>query len=255
MKHSFKYLYVGFLYAFLYLPLIVLISYSLNDARFSLTWHGATLKWYKVLWEDSALWAAFGHSIFLGLCAGFFTCLLCMVAGIQMFFWRSKNREFVANMLIILIVIPDLVLAVALLIFFSVSEIPLGFGSLLISHITFCIPFALMTIQSRLATLDSSVYYAALDLGASRYQALRKIILPLLMPGLISAFLLCFTLSFDDVVISYFVSGPEFSILPLTIYSLVRAGVTPELNALCMVTFALSLILVLTAQYLGRQRQ
>lgn len=253
MKWSLKYVYIGLVYAFLYIPLLVLIIYSLNDAKFSLTWHGVTFKWYRVLLEDTALWSAFGHSIFLGLCASFFTCLLCFIAGIQMFFWRSKKRDFVANMLIILIVIPDLVLAVALLIFFSVSEIPLGFSSLVISHITFCIPFALMTIQSRLASLDTSVYFAALDLGASRYQAMRKVMLPLLMPGLISAFLLCFTLSFDDVVISYFVSGPEFSILPLTIYSLVRAGVTPELNALCMVTFALSLLLVLTAQYLGKQ--
>nr|WP_253664840.1 ABC transporter permease subunit [Legionella micdadei] len=121
----------------------------------------------------------------------------------------------------------------------------------MIAHITFCIPFVILTINSRIHTLDPNIYFSALDLGASRFTALIKILLPLLWPAVLSAFLLCFTLSFDDVIISYFVAGPDFNILPLTIYSLVRTGVTPELNALCTITLALSMVLVIFSHRLS----
>ncbi|HAU0947562.1 TPA: ABC transporter permease subunit, partial [Legionella pneumophila] len=144
-----------------------------------------------------------------------------------------------------------IVLGVALLIFFNITQVPLGFLSLLVAHITFSIPFVILTINSRINTLNPNIYFGALDLGASRYFALTRVLLPLLWPAVLSAFLLSFTLSFDDVIISYFVAGPDFTILPLTIYSLVRAGVTPELNALCSITFVLSMILVIISHRLS----
>lgn len=243
--------YMTTVYALLYIPLFVLILFSVNNAKFSLRWHGFSWQWYRELLQDHALWSAFFHSVFLGISASFLATMTGVLACVQLFLRRKHNHVF-HMLLLLLIIIPDLVLGVALLIFFNFTNIPLGFFSLLIAHITFCLPFVVLTMDSRMGTLDVNIYYSALDLGASRYRAFMKILFPLLFPAILSAFLLCFTLSFDDVIISYFIAGPEFNILPLTIYSLVRAGVTPELNALCTITFLLSMILVVISHRLSR---
>ena len=241
-------------YGLLYFPILVLILYSVNNARFSLQWHGFSTHWYQVLMHDQGLWSALFHSINLGIAASLIATASGLSACIYLFLHPEYKyyRSFYATLLL-LIIIPDLVLGVALLIFFNFTSTPLGFFSLLIAHITFCIPFVILTINTRIHTLDVNIYASALDLGASRWTALTRALLPLLWPAITSAFLLCFTLSFDDVVISYFVAGPDFNILPLTIYSLVRAGVTPELNALCTVTFLISMVLVILSYRLSRK--
>ena len=212
------------------------------------------MHWYQELMRDQGLWEALFHSAYLGLAASLIATITGLLACIYLFLHPNYTyyRSFYATLLL-LIIIPDLVLGVALLIFFNITSTPLGFFSLLIAHITFCIPFVVLTINSRIHTLDVNIYASALDLGASRLTALTRILCPLLWPAITSAFLLCFTLSFDDVIISYFVAGPDFNILPLTIYSLVRAGVTPELNALCTVTFLISMILVTLSYRLSRK--
>jgi len=241
-------------YGLLYIPIFVLILYSVNDARFSLQWHGFSIRWYKELLQDDVLWSAFIHSIYLGLTASLLATVSGLLACVSMFLHAKKKRDaYFYSALLLLIIIPDLVLGIALLIFFNMASIPLGFFSLVIAHVTFCIPFVMFTIDSRLHTLDVNIYNSALDLGASPQTAFTRILCPLLWPAISSAFLLCFTLSFDDVIISYFVAGPEFNILPLAIYSLVRAGVTPELNALCTVTFLLSMGLVVISHRLSRK--
>ena len=204
--------------------------------------------------RDEALWSAFIHSVYLGVSASLLSTVSGLLACVSLFLHPSKTRDTAFyTTLLLLIIIPDLVLGIALLIFFNITSIPLGFLSLLIAHVTFCIPFVLFTIHSRMHTLDVNLYNSALDLGASPRTALTRILCPLLWPAIFSAFLLCFTLSFDDVIISYFVAGPEFNILPLAIYSLVRAGVTPELNALCTVTFFISMGLVVISHRLSRK--
>ncbi|WP_133132613.1 ABC transporter permease subunit [Legionella sp. PL877] len=235
----------------LYFPILVLVIYSVNNAKFSLQWHGFSLRWYAELFHDRDLWTAFSHSIILGFSASTVATATGLLACVHLFLYRSQHHRSLHAMLLLLIIIPDLVLGVALLIFFNTTSIPLGFFSLLIAHITFCIPFVILTINSRIHTLDPNIYFSALDLGAGRFIALTKILLPLLWPAVFSAFLLCFTLSFDDVIISYFVAGPDFNILPLTIYSLVRAGVTPELNALCTITIFISMIMVIISYRLS----
>lgn len=252
MKHWLKPGYLSFIYFLLYCPIAVLILYSFNNARFSLIWHGFSFHWYQELFQDRDLWIAFLHSIFLGLSASFIACSLSLIVCIHFFLNRNVHKRSLYTLLLLLIILPDLVLGVALLIFFNLTAIPLGFISLLIAHITFCIPFTVITISGRIHHIDVNVYYSALDLGATRMKALTKVLLPLLWPAVFSAFLLGFTLSFDDVIISYFVAGPDFNILPLTIYSLVRAGVTPELNALCSMTFLLSMFLVIVAHRFSR---
>lgn len=251
MKKFFKASYISSVFFLLYFPILILITYSFNNAKYSLVWHGFSIKWYNALFQDSALWGAFLNSVFLGIVAAIIAVSLALFACINIFLNNSGKKErSLFSILLLLIIIPDLVLGVALLIFFNIFKIPLGFLSLLISHITFCIPFAILTLNTRIKTLDANIYFSALDLGASKFQSIKDVLLPLLWPAVFSALLLCFTLSFDDVIISYFVAGPDFNILPLTIFSLVRSGVTPELNALCSITLVISMLLVLTSQYL-----
>ncbi|AHE66783.1 ABC transporter permease subunit [Legionella oakridgensis] len=254
MKTLLQKSYLSLIYVFLYFPILILILYSVNQARFSLQWHGFSTHWYMELFHDRELWSAFLHSVILGLSASIIATLVGLFTCVHFFLHRNnRRRRSLFAMLLLLVIIPDLVLGVALLIFFNLISLSLGFFSLLIAHITFCIPFVVLTINSRIHTLDANIYYSALDLGASHTRALVKILLPLLWPAVLSALLLCFTLSFDDVIISYFVAGPDFNILPLTIYSLVRVGVTPELNALCSITFFISMILVIIAHRLARK--
>lgn len=253
MKSLIKKSFLFLVYFFLYFPILILIVYSLNDVKFSLQWHHFSMKWYVELFSDNGLWSSFWHSVFLGLSASIIATSMGLLTSVHLFLFRNQQDRSLYALLLLLIIIPDLVLGVALLIFFNLSQIPLGFISLLISHISFCLPFVILTINSRIHTLDPNIYFSGLDLGASRCTALQKILLPLLWPAVLSAFLLCFTLSFDDVIISYFVAGPDFNILPLTIYSLVRTGVTPELNALCTITLILSMVLVIISHRLSRQ--
>ena len=140
-------------------------------------------------------------------------------------------------MIFILILFPDIVLGIALLTLFNTGNIPLGFGTLLLAHITFCLPFVVVTVYGRLANCDKRLFDAAVDLGASEWQLLKWVLLPLLTPALFASMLLSFTLSLDDVIVSYFVAGPDFEILPLKILGMLRAGVKPEVNALCSIVF------------------
>lgn len=253
MKKIGQRIFLSLVLALLYAPIVILLLYSVNNARFSLQWQGFSMRWYHELFHDRALWEAFFNSVTLGLCASVIATLMGLLTCVNLFLSRKKQQQSLYLLLLLLVIIPDLVLGVALLIFFNIGQIPLGFFSLLIAHITFCIPFVVLTINARTTTLDPNLYFSALDLGATRYLALTRILLPLLWPAVLSAFLLSFTMSFDDVIISYFVAGPDFSILPLAIYSLVRSGVTPEVNALCSITFGLSMILVIASHRLSRK--
>ncbi|MCH9690166.1 MAG: ABC transporter permease subunit [Gammaproteobacteria bacterium] len=245
--------YVIFVYTLLYFPIFILVLYSFNASRFSLQWHGFSMHWYHELFQDSELWIAFTHSVILGVISSCVASIAALIVCVHLFLQGNKTNRSLQSTLLILIILPDLLLGIALLIFFNLTAIPLGFFSLLIAHITFCLPFSIIAINSRIHTLDINLYYSALDLGASYIKAVTHVLLPLLWPAVLSAFLLGFTLSFDDVIISYFVAGPDFNILPLTIYSLVRMGVTPELNALCSMTFIMSMLLVVFAYRLSRK--
>lgn len=254
MKKSLQTIFIFLVYAALYIPIIVLVLYSANDAKFSLQWQGFSLRWYNELLHDRSLWHAFLNSMILGLSSALIATALGFLASVNLFLFRSRYQHPLYVLLLLLIIIPDLVLGVALLIFFNLSGISLGYCSLLIAHVTFSIPLVILTINTRINTLNPNIYFGALDLGANHFIALTRVLLPLLWPAILSAFLLSFTLSFDDVIISYFVAGPEFSILPLTIYSLVRAGVTPELNALCSIILGLSMGLIIISYRLSGRR-
>lgn len=245
-----KKIYIGLVLLFLYLPLFVLIIYSFNDTHFSSQWNHFTWRWYKELFQDEYLIEALENSLILGALSASIATIISVISAAIIIFQNKKNRYLNKFLWVpsFLIILPDLILGVGFLMILNMLHIPFGFFSLLIAHITFCMPFVLFSIINQIKKFNINYYFAALDLGASKFQAWRTVVLPILFPTLLGAFLLSFTLSFDDVVISYFVAGPEFNILPLTIFSMIRAGATPELNALCTLTLLFSFGLIILTQ-------
>lgn len=247
--------YLALVYAFLYLPIVMVVVHSFNATRFSLLWHGFTLKWYIALFHDPDIILATVHSLSVALLAATIATALGLLASTSLFRYRFRGQKTLNLFIFLLVIVPDIITAISLLLLYNFIALPLGFFSLLIAHITLCTPFAVVLLYGRITTLNPHLFETAKDLGASEFILLRKIIFPLMKPALLASWLLCFTLSLDDVIISFFVSGPSFSILPLHIYSLVRVGVSPEINALCSLILLATILLVFTSQYLLRKKQ
>lgn len=247
-------IYLTLVYLFFYTPIIILILYSFNNAQYSLLWRGFTLHWYHELFADSDLWIAALHSFILAIASSTIATIIGLLAAVSLYRYRFLGRSFLNGLIFILILSPEIVLGAALLILFTFCKLRLGFASLLLAHITFCIPFVIVTTYSRIISIDKNIFEAAKDLGAHDTLIFFRIILPLLWPAIFASWLLSFTLSLDDVIISYFVAGPEFEILPLQIYSMVRSGVKPEINALCSVLFLITLLSTVLSQLALRKK-
>ena len=233
MKKTWKYLYLAVVYLFLYLPMVFITVFSFNNANRSVSWQGFTWQWYEALLNNNALTQAVWHSLLLGMLAATSAVLLALLISISLFRYQFFGKKLLHGLIFILVMTPEIVMAVSLLLLYSVFKIPLGFWSLLLAHISLGVPFAAITIYSRIADSDPHIFEAAVDLGAGDFTIFTKIIIPLLLPAILVGWLLCFTLSVDNIILSYFVSGPAFTTLPLKIYSMVRTGVKPEINALC----------------------
>lgn len=246
--------FMAIIYAYLYIPIIILIVNSFNQARFGINWQGFTLDWYQRLLNNDSLLQAAQHSLTMAILSATFATLIGSLTAVALYRYRFRGKPFVSGMLFVVMMSPDIVMAISLLVLFMLLGISLGFWSLLFSHITFCLPFVVVTVYSRLKGFDVRMLEAARDLGASEAIILRKIILPLAMPAVAAGWLLSFTLSMDDVVVSSFVTGPTYEILPLKIYSMVKVGVSPEVNALATILLILSLFLVLSSQLILRDR-
>lgn len=248
-------LYLCAIYFFLYCPLFILVVYSFNDTQYSLLWQGFTWTWYQELFSDASLWLATWHSVFLGFTAATIATIIGMMTAVSLYRYSFAGKKLLNSLVFILILSPEIVTGASLLILFALLlQFSLGFWTLLLAHIAFCIPFVIVTVLSRLVSVDKNIFEAAKDLGANDWQIVMRIIIPLLWPALISGWLLSFTLSLDDVIISYFVAGPEFEILPLKIYSMVRSGIKPEINALCTVLFGITLTLTVVSQLALKKR-
>lgn len=254
MRHFSNASYLSLIYLFFYLPIFVLIVYSFNNSQYSMVWHGFTWQWYQELFDDSDLWLSTWHSFVLGVLAATFATVIGMLAAVSLYRYQFRGKQLLNGLVLILLLSPEIVTGGSLLILFTFLQMPLGFLSLLLAHISFCIPFVIVTTYSRLVSFDKNIFEAAKDLGANDTLIFFRIILPLLWPALFAGWLLSFTLSLDDVIISYFVAGPEFQILPLQIYSMVRSGIKPEINALCTVLFGVTLLLVVSAQLALRKK-
>jgi spermidine/putrescine transport system permease protein len=255
MSQVIKRSYMGLVYLFLYIPIVLVILFSFNHSQHSLLWHGFSWQWYTQLAQDSDLLRVTWHSFLLASLASLLSVALGIMAAICFQRYAVFAKRVWVGLLFLLIMIPDLILAVALLSLFRVLRIPFGFWTLLIAHTSFCLPFAFVTIMGSYRELNPHLFEAATDLGASDSQAVFRVIIPALRPAIIMGALMSFALSLDDVVISYFVSGAGFQILPLKIYAMARLGANPEINALCSILFVVTLILVIVSQRILRRGQ
>jgi spermidine/putrescine transport system permease protein len=254
MKNLTSSTYLTTIYLFFYVPIIILMIYSFNSAQYSLLWHGFSLRWYHVLFADTELWIAAKNTLILGISAATVAMCLGAITAISLFRYHFVGRQLLYALIFIMILSPDIVMGISLLILFTFGKIQLGYWSLLLAHITFCVPYVVVIVYSRMAGFDEYIFEAAKDLGAKDSIILKQILIPLLWPALFAGWLLSFSMSIDDVLISYFVAGTDFEILPLKIYSMVRLGVKPEINALCTITFAITLVFVVISQLTLRKK-
>ena len=232
-------------YAFLYLPLAVVVLFSFNDSELNASWVGFTTRWYVKLASDEAMLQAAGNSLLIALISSLVATLLGAMAGIAMHRWRSRTLPF---LVLTPVAMPEILLGVSLLLFFrQVLDLTLGLFSILAAHITFSIGFVAVIVRARLAGMDESLYEAARDLGATPWRAFRRVTFPLILPGIVAGYLMAFTLSIDDFVITFFVAGVGMTTLPLQIYSMIKVAVTPEVNAVSTLLMALTLTLIAIA--------
>ncbi len=232
-------------YIFLYAPIVLLIIFSFNDSRFaSAKWEGFSFRWYGQLFQNEAIGAALKNSLIISLSATLVAVVFGTMVALAMERYTFRGKLVFDSLLYLPIIIPDIAMAVMLLLFFVLVKMPLGRYTVIISHIAFDISFVAIVVRARLSQLDSSLEEAAQDLYANHWETFRRVTLPLLMPGILGGALLAFTLSLDDFVITFFTSGPGATTLPLRIYSMVKLGVTPEINALSSIMLFASILLV-----------
>jgi len=254
MIRLFKWLLVLCVFLYLYVPILVLAVNGFNANKFGTRWGGFSLKWFDKLLQNNNLMDAAWHSLVVASTSATLATVLGALGAIALYRYRFRGKQFMGGLVFVEMMAPDIVLAIAFLLMFMALGVTLGFWSLLIAHTTFCVPFTLITVYSRLNNFDVSVLDAARDLGATEWTAVRKVLLPMTAPALLSGWLLSFTLSLDDVIISSFVSGPGYEILPIRIFSMVKLGITPEINVLATFMLLLSLTLVLLSQWILRRK-
>jgi spermidine/putrescine transport system permease protein len=247
---------------FLYLPLLGVAVFSVNDARRGLVWKGFTLKWYLKLFENDWILEAAWNTLLLAVVSTIVATILGTVLAIAMdrYPWRRGTSNVLDVILHIPVVIPDIILAAALVVAFGLlrmvsSLFEPGLLNMIIGHITFQIAFVALVVRSRLVAIGSEVEEAARDLFASNWYVLKKVMLPLLMPGIIAGAMLAFTLSLDDFVISFFTAGPESQTLPLFIFAAVRRGVTPQIHALSTLIMLITVVLVVLTERFTRKHE
>ena len=248
--------------AFLYLPLIGVAVFSVNEARRGLVWKGFTLQWYYKLFENEWILEAAWNTLVLALVSTVIATILgtILAIGMDRFPWGKRTNGFLDIILHIPVVIPDIILAAALVVAFGLLRVVSsifepGLINMIIGHITFQLAFVALVVRSRLVAIGSEVEEAARDLFASNWYLLRKVMLPLLMPGIIAGGMLAFTLSLDDFVISFFTAGPESQTLPLFIFAAVRRGVTPQIHALSTLVMLITVVLVVLTERFTRRKE
>lgn len=251
----FRPLFITLVFMFLYAPITVLVVNSFNQSKYGHKWSGFTFKWYEKLWENDALMTAFGHSLVIAFLSATAAMLIGTLMSLAIYRYRFRMKKAASTALFVVMMSPDIVLAITFLVLFMMLGMQLGFWTLLLSHITFCLPFVVITIYAQLKDFDPHLIEAAQDLSASERQMFMHIILPLLIPAMVASWLLSFTLSLDDVIISSFVTGPEYEVLPIRVFSMVKVGVSPEVNALATLLLAVSTITILTFSFLTHRKQ
>lgn len=231
---------------FLFLPLFVIIAYSFNAGKSS-TFTGFSLEWYKKLFFDSEpLWAALLNSLIVAFSSAALATVLGTLAAIGISWYKFKGKAYIQTVTFLPMVLPEVIVGVSMLIFFSGIKLPLGLFSIFVAHTTFCLPFVFLMVLARLDEFDFSIIEASHDLGATEKQTMYKVIIPAIFPGIMSGFMMAVTMSLEDFVITFFVSGPGSTTLPLYVYSMIRFGVSPVINALSFVMILATVLIAFT---------
>ncbi len=246
-KFHFSKLYLALILLLTYLPIIVVVVFSFNDSRLFVSWEGFSLRWYQELITDRALLEALRNSLVLGGLSCLAAGVIGTLGAIGMARVNYKSKGMIEYLSTVPIMVPEIILGMAFMSFFTLLKLPFGMLTLVIAHVSFSIPYVFMMVKSRLVGIDKSMEEAARDLGASPARAFWDITLPLIMPAVLSGCILAFAMSFDDVVISIFINGATLSTLPIKVYTQIKNGVTPEINALCTVILAVVILVMLVS--------
>lgn len=238
-------IYMGLIFIFLYAPIIVLAVFSFNESKSRGNWTGFSLKWYIELFHDVDIRNAFYYTITIAIASAIISTILGTIAAIGINSMKGKVKSVILNVNYLPVVNPDIVTGISLMILYISFSISFGYNTMLISHIVFSTPYVILSILPKLKQLDVHMTEAAMDLGATPMYALRKVIIPEIKPGIVTGFLMAFTLSIDDFIISYFTKGEGVTNLSIVIYSMARRGVRPTINALSTIMLTVVLLLMI----------
>ena len=241
------------MFLLMYLPIGVVVVFSFNESKLPVRFTGFSLQWYEKLFHNEAMLEALLNSLLLGVLSCFCAAVIGTLGAAGLHAVRWKSRGVMEYISILPLMIPEIILGVVLMAFFNRMGLPFGMLTLLIGHTVFCVPYILMEVKARMAGMDPAINEAARDLGAGSFRAFFDITLPMCMPAVLSGSLLAFAMSLDDVVISIFINGPRTFTLPIKVYTQMKTGVTPEINALCTIMLAVSLLAILVFHLFKRQ--
>lgn len=256
MKNRTKFpnLFLAVVLLLMYLPILVIIVYSFNASKISTVWEGFSLKWYQALIHDRSMIEAVRNSLILGVLSCINAAVIGTMAAVGMTKISWKSKGVISYLSTIPIMIPEIILGMVFMVFFSFLGLPFGMVTLVLAHTTFCIPYVFMMVKTRLVGLDPSLEEAARDLGAGEGKVFFTITLPLIAPAIVSGMLLSFAMSLDDVVISIFVTGATTNTLPVKIYTQMKNGVSPEVNALSAIMFLVTVGILGVAEVVRKKR-
>lgn len=257
MKKKWKWpkVYLAVLTILMYLPLVMVVIFSFNESRLSASFTGFSLKWYEILAQDRDLKEALMNSVVLGVLSCGISAVIGTLGAVGMARVNYRSKGMMEYLSTIPIMIPEIILGMVFLVFFSLLNLPFGMITLVIAHTTFCVPYIFMMVKARLVGIDKSLEEAARDLGAGPVRTFFDITMPLIMPAVLSGSLLAFAMSFDDVVISIFVNGPRLNTLPVKVYAQLKTGVTPEINALCTIILAVIILVLGLSSLIAKKTQ
>ena len=241
-------------YFYLYFPILILIIFSFNTMKLNIRWQAFTLNWYKVLFNDQQVLQATRNTLIIAIVSTIVATMIGTLAALAMQRYHFPGYTASETIMYIPIVIPEVIMGIALLVFFVMAHVTLGLLTITLSHIAFNIPFVTLVVRARLHGYDNSIDEAAMDLGANESTTFWRVTLPTIMPGVLAGAMLAFTLSLDDYVITYFTAGPGSTTLPLRVFSMVRFMVTPEVNALSTIWVFLVFVVLLIGQIAQRRR-
>jgi len=242
-------------FLFFYVPILFLVAYSFNSSRLNVLWEGFTLKWYGQLWQNTRLLAALENSVLIALASTALAVVLGTAGAWLLHRYLYRGARAIGTLAYIPMVVPEIIMGISLLVFFKTINLGLGYLTVIIAHTTFCFPFVMAAVQARLAGLDPALEEAALDLGATPVKAFGYVIVPYLMPGIVSGALMAFALSMDELIVTFFVKSAGSATLPVVVYGMVKKGLDPTINALSSLFIVVTVVLLLASEWAKRIRR